>query len=167
MKNKALGFLLVIFGFLWLLGNLNFFNGDFTLIIVGCGFLTAYYFFQDNSKKRNIGFIIPGCITLMIGIHSLVQSNLNLGDLEGSIFFLFLGTAFWMIYFIHNYHVYPKGSGSRNWPAFIGSGLYAFSLMILLIEFYDFKPVAIVLRNIWPIALISAGLIIVFNSFKK
>lgn len=167
MENKLLGIILILFGAFWFLGNLNIIRGDFTLIIVGIGFIIAYYFTGNKGSKRNLGFIIPGCITLMVGSFALLESNRSLGSFSGSLFFLFIGTAFWMIYFIHTLHYCPKGSGSRNWPMYTGAALYAFSGFILMVELFRFRYFRFILINLWPIAFIIAGLIFIFKGLKK
>jgi hypothetical protein len=83
------------------------------LLLVGAGFLLAYIL-----TGRNLGFLVPGCIVLSIGIFAYLNENKILPSDGGQIFLLFLAAAFWTIMLIHTMWIKNGDFGEKFWPIF-------------------------------------------------
>jgi len=98
MNHLLIGLLLIGVGIFSLLGNFGLVTGEFFLIIVGIIFIAFY--FSSKKANRPLGFLIPGCITLAVGIFSNLEPYI--GDFDGSLFFWMIGAAFIAIHMIHS-----------------------------------------------------------------
>lgn len=122
-KNIKIGILLMVFGVLWFLNQLNIFPSQIFLVFLSVSFLAVYIFIGGRKSYGNMGFLIPGLILLAIAAYAI-------GSEDPSLFFLFLSLAFWAVLFIHTLWYTEEDWGTRFWPIFPGAGLMFFAGMI-------------------------------------
>ncbi len=167
MNRKWLGILLVVIGGISLLSNLGFYSGEFTLLIVGGLLLFMYYRSGDAVYKRSQGLIIAGMIVTMVGLFAVVEENFALGDQDGYLFFIFLGIAFFLVFLVHTRHLDSLPVGKRRWPLYPAVGLWGFGLFVFLVEFLERDLAEAILSNLFPVALIVIGVIMLVKAFRK
>ena len=161
--RSTIGLILIVLGLIIFLGNMNIINGDFTLFIIGGGFFVAYYLSGKKTLQRKIGFLIAALIILMVGFFDIADNYVR-SELSGTLFFMFFGTVFLLIYILHTMHI-KKGEG--KWPLYISIGLYAFSLFIYLVEVVDLRIVENIVEKYWPIIFIIIGVIVLFKGISE
>lgn len=132
MNTRTLGFGLIGFGLVLLLTNFYQVQVDLTLLVIGACFMAAYFGNMMGSKK-NIGFLIPGCILVALGVWEVVSSILMLNAYDDLGFFISGGTAFLAIYGIGSRH----GHGVK-WAAIVALCAYAFSAFLFLVNYSTF-----------------------------
>jgi CDP-diglyceride synthetase len=168
MKNKnTWAIVLIGIGVLSLLKNTGWFDGEIFLFIVSLGFCAGYLFTGGRSRRGSVGLLIPACIIFAVAAFSTLESNINLYNLDGTLFFLFLGTAFMAVYLIHTMWIRESSRGERIWPAITGACIYAFGGFVFLVEYANWEYAKPILENLWPIGLIAAGVIIIASSFFR
>lgn len=164
-RKSSIGILMILFGIMWFLVNSRIIKGEFFLLLVSFGFFIAYIFTGNGERRGMIGFLIPACITLSIGSFSILENNIELDGLEGTLFFAFLGTAFLGIYLIHTIHQGSRGFGAKNWPLITAISIYGFAAIIFMIEAMNWRFMLQVLSYIWPVGLIAAGVVLFIWEF--
>lgn len=168
MKNKnILAVVLIGAGILSLLGNTGWFDGEIFLFIVSLGFFAGYFAMGGRGRKGSVGLLIPACIIFAIAAYAVLENNVSLNNLEGSLFFLFLGSAFMAVYLIHTMWIREGSSGERKWPVITAVCIYVFGLFIFLVEYVDWEYARPILENLWPIGLIIAGIAIIISNIIK
>lgn len=167
MKYKGIGLLLVLIGLLILLGNLGLIDGDYVLIVIGVVFMGIYWFSGKDAPNRNIGFLIPSTILIMIGLYDLMEGLWRRLDIQGIGFFISIGIAFVLIYLIHTSQLKAPKKGTRYWPLYVSSALFGFSIFIIIITNIDSQVVWTITNNIFPIALIIVGGLMIYKSISK
>ncbi|HKL74802.1 MAG TPA: hypothetical protein VJ881_01945 [Halanaerobiales bacterium] len=153
-KKNLFGGVLIVLGAIWLLESFNFINVDLTLIIISSILLVIYFFSGKRAESRNVGLLIGGSIVLMIGLHSILNELFTLGKMDGVLFFLLLGTAFWIVQILHYSQI-----SNVSWPTYVGTSLYVFSAIIFFSEYLEKG----FFKYIWSIALILIGIFIIFK----
>lgn len=152
----VLGTLGTLFGFISLLDFHGIFrlrmSIEFVLFALGIIFLYFHY------SKRIFGFVFPGAILISHGVYLYLMNNFSAEKLWPS-YFILLGFAFYLIYFIAFYE-------KSSWPLVVGTILIilgivflAFSFGILswrIYRYYNF---------ILPVALIIIGIILLMKVF--
>ncbi|MGM0411138.1 MAG: hypothetical protein ACQEQF_10300, partial [Bacillota bacterium] len=131
---------------------------DLTLVIISAVLYVLYFLSGKNSSSRNVGFAVGASVLLVIGIHSIVVELWNIGKLEGVLFFLLLGTAFWIVRFLH----YRTLEGI-NWTIYTAISLYIFAGINFFSEYLNRG----FLQYIWAILFILLGLYIIFKDKIK
>lgn len=167
MNRKWLGVLFVVIGGISLLSNLGFYSGEFTLLIVGGLLLFMYYRSGDSVYLRNQGLMIAGAIVTMVGAFNILEENFALGDQEGYLFFIFLGIAFFLVFFVHTRHLNSLPVGKRRWPLYPAVALWGFGLFVFLVEFLERDLAEKILSNVFPVALIIIGVVMIGKAFRK
>lgn len=119
--------------------------GDFVMPVVGAAFIAAY---MNTRAAYRVGFLIPGCILLGIGVGNLLESYSPLGqwgwfDVSG----LMLGLGFCLIW----------GFDRRQWWALIPGGILAASS---LANFW-------VVTKLWPLALVGLGGYLLYEQYRR
>ncbi len=165
-KRVLTGLILIIVGLIIFLGNMDFLEGDFTLIIISTGFYFVYYLSGNKDKKKNIGFLIPANIIFMLGLFTIAEENLQIEKLSGTLFFVFMGTAFLLVYLLHTIHQKDLSYGERNWPLITAGAVYLFSGFIFSIEYLEAEYFARIFGTYWPVILIIIGVIIIIRNLK-
>ena len=159
IKGKnLLGIILIIIGAIWLLESFEVLSVDLTLVIISAVLYVLYFLTGKNPSSRNVGFAVGASVLLMIGVHSIIAELRSLGDLEGVLFFLLLGTGFWIVRFLH----YRNLEGT-NWTTYTAISLYIFSGIIFFAEYLNTG----FLRYLWAILFIMLGLYIIFRDKFK
>ena len=158
-KNVRVGIILILVGVLSGLGTLKIFSGELVLYLFSIGFLGAYF-----GYRRNVGFLIPGCILASIAVFSSVEQRMP--GFDGLYFLLFLGTAFIAVFLIHTLHN-SSSWGERYWPLFPGLSLMIIGFLTLAVENkllrFDLKY----LNFVTPAILVIAGAVILINNFVR
>ena len=161
MKGKMLGMVLIAFGILVLLSNMGLFVGEYFLLMVGSVFLVAYY--KSTKAEKPIGFLIPGLVTMAVGIFANIERFV--GPFDGSVFFVILGMAFILIHSIHSQQTdQPQ---TTKWAMWVGFGMLCFAAFILLVDFVNLAPFTFIFKNFWPVALILIGGSMIFRQKKS
>jgi len=153
----VLGTLGIIFGLISLLDYYGIFHlrmsTELVLLTLGIIFLYFYY------SKRIFGFVFPGAILISHAIYLFLMSNFNSGKMWPS-YFLLLGFAFYLIYFIAFYE-------KSSWPLVVGTILIllgivflGFSFGILSWRIYKYY------NYIIPAVLILIGIILLMKVFS-
>ncbi|ACB84339.1 hypothetical protein [Natranaerobius thermophilus] len=167
MNRTVIGIMLVVLGILFLLGNLGILSGALVLLLVGGGFLFFYYHSGKKASHRNIGLLIPGAILIMVGIYDFLIETLRMQYVEGYLFFIFLSVAFAGIYLIHTRNLKELSRGKRIWPLYPALGLFMFGILIVSERQLESEIVSVIFSNLFPIALIITGIIIVIRAVNK
>ncbi len=167
MDRKWLGLLLIIMGGIFLLSNLGYYPGEFTLAIVGALLLLMYYRSGNSVYRRSQGLLIAGAIVTMVGLFAAIEQNVPLGDRDGYLFFVFLGIAFLFVFLVHTRHLKNLPSGKRRWPLYPAAGLWGFSLFVFIVQVLDSDLTKRLLSNLFPIGLIIVGVILILKAFRK
>lgn len=153
----VIGSLAVFSGVLSLLHDLKIFQFEMSgeLVLLALGILLIFFYYT----KGIFGFVFPGAILISLAGYSFLMNNFNSEKLWPS-YFLLLGFAFYLIYFIAFY-------GRSNWPLLVGTILnllgivfLAFSYGILDWRIYQYY------RYLWPVLLIVAGVILLIRVFR-
>jgi hypothetical protein len=131
--------------FIFLQQIIPFNFGDFVLPIIGGAFIAAYL---NTRAAYRLGFLIPGCILLGIGVGNLLQRYSFLGNWGGiDVAGLALGIGFCLIWVLER----------RQWWALIPGGILVASS---LANFW-------VLTKLWPIALIGLGAYLLYDQYRR
>lgn len=161
-SQTIIGLILLAMGLIIFLGNLDIISADFTLFIIGGGLVTAYFLSGKGPERRKVSLITAGLLVLMIGVYDLAD-NYIASELSSILFFILLGTAFLLIYFIHTFR-YSQGN---KWPLYIALCIYAFSLFIYLVEIVNFRVVEIYAEKYWPLLLVLVGAYVLGKGLKN
>ncbi|MEC9488189.1 MAG: hypothetical protein UMV23_01740 [Halanaerobium sp.] len=166
-KRKAftLGGFLVALGIYFLLQNLNIIPDDYFLAFLSLGFLIVYFL-----GNRNLGFLIPGLIILAVFSHAEWGWEVGqaIGQQEDGLFFIFLGTAFVLIYLIHYLPQRNSKEGGEYWPLYPGIALMGFGLVITYDLFEQIPWNALeTIGQWWPLILIAIGVGILVGPTQK
>jgi hypothetical protein len=126
-------------------------GGGMFLGSLGVAFLIVY--FTDHSRWWGI---IPGGVLLTLAAITVVDESAKFGSLgSGSLFFLGLGLTFLLVALL------PNPVGKMQWA-------YIPAVVLLLMGAFLGSAVTAGLADyIWPVALIVAGLLVVFGFFYK
>lgn len=160
MQTKTVGLGLIGVGLVILLFNFYDIQVDLTLLFIGGCFLAAY-FGNLGSSKKNIGFLIPGCILFSLGIYEIASVFAQVVQYEDVGFFVTIGTAFLAIFLI------GKRDGIQLFWAFIVSMIiYGVGVFVYLVSYSRFFT-----QNedlIFPFIMIIVGVsILVATTFGK
>lgn len=161
-----IGFVLIFVGALFLLSQFVEVSGRIVLGGLGVVFLFVYYL----RPTRPLGFLIPGCILVGLGIFTGLEQSGVLKGL-GSLFFVLpglfyglLGLAFLAIYFIHTGRYCARG-GRRYWPLYPGIILVVLGVIFLATERQTIlgEEGWHALANWWPLILVVVGGLILYR----
>jgi len=152
----VLGILGTLFGVISLLDFHDIFrlrmSAEFLLLALGIIFLYLYY------SKRILGFVFPGAILISHAVYLYLMNNFSSEKLWPS-YFLLLGFAFYLIYFIAFYE-------KSSWALVVGTILnilgivfLGFSFGILNLRIYRYYS------YILPVSLIIIGIILLMKVF--
>lgn len=160
--RNIFGVFLIFAGAFLLLERLNLIDGDIFLLLLGGGFIAAYF-----ANGRTLGFLIPGSILAWLGLYTFFMEQPVLGfkdDFAGGLLFLALGLAFFTI-FLHT--LFKEKGGARFWPLYPGIGLVLFALVVE----YDFQFIPQLyltqIKTYWPGLIILFGLFLLLTSKKN
>ncbi len=156
MNTKTLGFGLIGFGLVLMLTNFYHVQVDITLLVIGGCFLAAY-FGNFIGPKKNVGFLIPGCILVSLGIWEIISEITNLGRYDDLGFFFAGGTAFLAIYWIGRIYKH-----NVKWAALVSLGAYGFTVFLFLVNYSTFFA-----RNedlVFPFIMIVIGTLILIGT---
>ncbi|MDO8671834.1 MAG: hypothetical protein Q7O66_10455 [Dehalococcoidia bacterium] len=152
------GFVLVLVGLFLILIQFLQSAAGFAIMAVGVAFLAGYYL-----SKRQLGFLIPGLILIGFGAFVGLQQAGPIPFGFESLFFVFLGVPFLLVYAIHTRR---EGSwGARNWPLFPGLILCGLALLLLLIanQFILNSDQWATVLLWWPILLVGIGIFLILR----
>lgn len=157
MKDRRVlgGIMLILAGVVMMLSMFNIISGLNFLMLVGAGFLVAYIL-----GGRLLGLLIPGCIVSSIGVFTYVTDNGIISRNSGEFFLLFLACAFFAVLLIHTMWIKTEDFGAKYWPIFPGGGLTIAWVLAASRQYYIIQEI---IKFAWPIALIIAGLVVLFK----
>lgn len=143
------GLILVAIGLFFLVVQGGVIGPEAIVLVVGAGFLTAYY----AGRRSQFGFLVPGCIVSGVGLGVILITSRFYPPLEGTLMLFSIAAGFFGISLLAPDH--PR------WPL-IPAGVLA---CVALIAGADSVPVFSQLRRfIVPAVLITLGLVIVLRS---
>ena len=123
----------------------NLLGGALVLGSIGLSFLIIYF-----TKREYWWAIIPGGVMLTLAVVTIVDSVAQ--DIEvGGILFLGLGATFGILSLL------PHPQGRMKWPLIPAAVLLIMGVLLTAAS-------ASVLNYIWPMALVLAGLYLVYRS---
>ncbi|HOF02369.1 MAG TPA: hypothetical protein PLT58_00095 [Atribacterota bacterium] len=166
-KKIFLGIILVIMGLFWTLSNFQLIRGSWFLPIIGFAFLAAYLYRREDKLNRTPGFLIAGCIIIMVGLFNIINESVKLGLLEGPLFFYLLGISFLPVYFIHTRNFAQQDSKQHKWPLYTGFSIIGFGILVLIIEAANTSLIRRFYPIILPIILILLGCYVIFFYKRK
>ena len=166
-SRLVLGVGLVLVGVLNILGYFNLISEHIVLPAISIFLFTLYFVFGGRRYYKNVGFLIPACILLLIQVGVLIEQNINIVSLEGTLFLGLIGTAFLLVYFIHTFWYKKARFGSRHWPLITAVSIYVFSGLVYLAEHLRLKYIEIILNNIWPVVLIVVGSSVILKNITN
>jgi hypothetical protein len=163
-NKKIIGLILILIGLINFASRQGWISGEYFLVGLGAIFLIAYFI-----RRRPMGFLVPACILILLGIYANLQNSSLLfmnGRMEGPTFFFFMAIAFYLIFFIHNI---SNGSLDRKtvWPAIVGTALTAFGIFVYAVEYWDITELLIGINRFWPLILVLMGLYLILTKQKK
>lgn len=160
MDKRKLGVLLIVIGIFILLNTLNLVSDDIFLYLLSGGFIFTYFVLGARKHYRNIGFLIPGSILLVIALFSDLQRINFIDNLGGGVYFIMLGLAF-LIVLIHT-----SAFEKWDWPIYPAGALIIFGLVVIFIDNNDFIQNLKYLNFIIPIFLIALGGFFLYQNKK-
>ncbi|MTI46207.1 MAG: hypothetical protein FH761_00055 [Firmicutes bacterium] len=120
---------------------------------LGVVFLILYF------TKKISGFIYPACFLMTFGIFILIKEVFTV-DMDWA-FFIAVGGAFYMIYFIETRKY------SSKWPLIPGTILIALSGLFYLMNHDIIKDnFGEIITYAWPVILILIGIRIIYNNIR-
>jgi len=153
-----LGTIGTIYGILSVLNKMGIYrfrlSGEILLLVLGILFIFLYY------AKNIFFFVFPGSILISMAGYVFLMKNFNSDKLWPS-YFILLGFAFYLIYFIAYYE-------KSSWALVVGTifnifGIlfFGFSLGIINAVIFQYYKYLI------PVALIVIGLLLLINVIAK
>jgi|GEM_PF-2094851 len=143
-KSVILGFILVIFGVLFLLHEFNIDVSDWLLLALGIIFLIAYF------MKKKTGYFFWGTIITYIGAAQfMIGMKLVHDSMREALYLAAFGLSFLTIYFV-------KKKSKLIFPGFI---LLALGIYASIMEMDGINP-----REMWPLIfmIMSAAFLFIF-----
>ncbi|MDP2659633.1 MAG: hypothetical protein Q8R28_02765 [Dehalococcoidia bacterium] len=134
------GILLILIGIWFLIGNLSSLDvGRGVLLIVGIGFLLAYFL-----GRRNVGFLIPGGILSGIGLGTVLEP---LGrETQGGVVLVCMGLGFLTIWVFERRHAWASITG----VVLAAIGVYNLTRGIPAVEDAGrWWPILLILFGVW------------------
>lgn len=162
-RESLLGGLLIVVGLFIFVGQFVDMPGNLFLFFLSAAFFFVWSYLGGGTSYSGVGFLIPACVLLAVALYSSLDRFVTDTVFEGSLFFLFLGGAFMLVYGLHTRKAGREG-GERNWPLYPAGGLAAFGLFVLLVqslENYDWLA-----NIIFPVILIGAGAYLLYRSTR-
>jgi hypothetical protein len=146
-------------GAISLLKDLRFLrlNITFEVLLIVLGIIFVFLFYSRNITS----FVFPGFILPALGVYLILVRTLGEKYTSSSIFLL-LGIAFYIIYFI-------AYMGKSNWPLALATILLSVGIFSYLskLGILNLKILFLKGEYIWPIVMILAGVMILFNRLIK
>lgn len=148
--------ILIAVGGILLIGQLTE-QWEFVLLVLGVGFLGAYFL------TRNYGFLVPGGILSGIGVGVLLETLISdvPGDFEAALFLVPFGCGFILIWILDR--VYTQES---NWWPLIPGGIMVVIGLAVGIGGVALDLLALV-GTWWPLILVLIGGWILFNLWRE
>ena len=155
-----LGIILLTAGVLSGLSTFKLISGSLFLLVIGGGFLAAYTIY-----KRELGFLIPGCVITAVAAFAIIQENFK--RLDGTWFLLMLGLAFLAVFLVHTLHIKGGNWGEKFWPLFPFAGLSIIGGSILLVQNKVMSFDLNYLNLITPAILVIVGAVILVRGIGR
>lgn len=163
MNTKTIGSALIGFGILMLLIQLYGIQVDLTLFLLGGCFLTVY-FATGSSRKRNVGFLIPGSILTSLAVMEILNDIVFFEAFQDLLFFGCLSGAFLAIRIIGGIN-----GNQVKWASIVALALAAFTLFLVVVKYTSYLEQYGDL--LFPVIFIGVGLLLVLSTvvatFKK
>lgn len=162
-NNVVAGIIVILIGVFLLISTLGITWEINVLMLIGAGFIAAYAF-----SKRQLGFLIPGCIVLSIGVHQYLTENHIIDNGNGEFFLILLGAAFLMVMLVHTMWIKTDNWGTKYWPAIPGGVLVIIGTLACADKYISNNLLETVVRYGWPVIIIAVGLkIMIFPSHRS
>ncbi len=148
-RSLIAGVVLITVGVLLLIAQLTGgWGDDLFLLVIGAGFITAYFY------RQQYGLLIPGGILTGLGLGSLVE---QIPSLQGDGSTLGLGIGFLAIYLLD-----LLNTGSTHWWPLVPG-----SLLVLTSLAESYEPFEELLAVGWPMLLILGGVWLLIRVFRS
>lgn len=156
-RNITTGVIFILIGIFSFLSVFHFTWKFNVVLLIGACFIAAYIF-----SKRQLGFLIPGCILLSIGIHSFLTDNNIWPNSDGEFFLILLGCAFLAVMLVHTMWLKTSNWGEKYWPIFPGGVLVLIGTLAVLDKYNEYSFWDSVFKYGLPLLLIAIGIKIIF-----
>ncbi|MFW5896882.1 MAG: hypothetical protein ACOCVQ_02215 [Bacillota bacterium] len=140
LNNKALGIMLIVAGLVWAMARVGIIEGPNFLLVLATILIAGYFLAGYRTP-----LLVAGTVLAAVGLFA------DTGE-EGYLFFIFLGAAFAAVYLIE-YTLHRNGT----WALYPAGGLIVFGLFVMFVQNEDY---AMWLGQLWPIALIALGILL-------
>jgi hypothetical protein len=157
MSRLMPGLILIGLGVLFLLAQF-FPIGDWFLLILGLAFLASYFL------TRRDGLLWPAGVLTGLGTAILVSERLRLdGPLQAASILLGLSAGFFAIYVIDQLYT-PPTPAAPLWAG-LGTGLAGVIFVLIGLGVLS-ESVWGLIGQLWPLALIVAGIAVIFGALR-
>jgi magnesium-transporting ATPase (P-type) len=112
---------------------------------------------EVKHQRGSIGFLIPGCLLMSLGLFNVIEHFFYLGRYHSPIFWLIFGTGFLMIHLIHYVRNGFRSMFNASWPFVVSIIFYCISIVSLFHRFYQFMVPVWVRDNLFAILLVGVG----------
>lgn len=136
-------------------------------LAVAAMFLIGYLMSGSDYTNRKSGLLVAGSIITSISLYTMIEDVIDLGILDGVLFFEFLGLSFLAIHFISSGRTPKKGYYVPSWAFRVGVILCIFGAFIFSVSVLEWESTVILVNNIWPIGLIIAGVLIIWQNYNN
>lgn len=152
-NNIVGGVVIILIGIFMLLSTLGITRDINILLLIGACFIAAYVF-----SRRQLGFLIPGCIIFAIGVYSFLMENHIIANNHDEFFVILLGCAFLVVMLVHTMWIKTDKWGARYWPAIPGGILVVIGILAYVDKSVSNNLLETVVRYGWPVIIIAVGL---------
>lgn len=176
MKNRnqlVLAIILIFLGSGMLLSKFISIPEVLFTTAIGVVFLTIYYKSGESYANRKLWPIIAGSMVIATGITAWIDElegfrwldDKIFFDLDGLVFFVLIGLGFMAVDYVHLRH-FTQGK-KKSWAFVVGVICMLFGVFTAGVDIFERVIGILPLDIIWPVALIGAGAIILFQNYKS
>ncbi|MBC8060439.1 MAG: hypothetical protein H7Y18_07215 [Clostridiaceae bacterium] len=170
MKNnssRAIGIIFILIGVGALLSTMNYMNHNVIMLMISIAFFALYFVRGGNKNYYNLSLLMPACILLMLSPLETLRTYSFFNKLDSEITILAIATAFFLMYFMHNFWVRDIRNRKRHWPLLVGIVLSAVGISNYISNTYDVAVGNFILHYAWSFIFILLGIFILIKEFFK
>ncbi|MCT4663255.1 MAG: hypothetical protein N4A40_15465 [Tissierellales bacterium] len=136
-------------------------------LAVAAMFLVGYLVSGSDYTNRKNALLVAGSIITSISLYAMLEDVVDLGILDGVLFFEFLGLSFLAIHFISSGRTSKRGYYVPSWAFRVGVILCIFGAFVFSVSVLEWEATVILVNNVWPIGLIIAGVLIIWQNYNN
>lgn len=152
-SRLIVGLLLLLLGLFLMLDRFVDFRGGLLIIFMGIGFAAVYYI------TGQIGFLIPGCLLLGLGLGIAVMPVAGgRGRWESFVLFASIAAGFYLVSVL-------GGKKAGWWPLIPGTVFLFLGLFVVIVSDPVFRrEIWAAVDRYWPIGLIVLGALVIVKA---